>query len=354
MIKTKFDALPASLKPPVTLTSQIDGAGPSWEVIVECNNTGVLGHGFPLKVVSNTATTQTITADAAVLGTEQAGVGITTLTTALTAGAATRTHYIAFSDFVKGTTTTGAIAVHNHLKEKANGNNMLGGFLFVGFNGTLSNATTLASDIDSTDAERVYVCAHENGQTHPLVSAVSSAMQRASNSDVSRPSNGVKHNQVMAQVVGDRWTDTECNTALAGGVTPLRCDQDDNVNVKTIRMVCCRTDVATPLDIGTMEVLDELRDRIVARQNIRFVNFKVKQDGEEVYTSKCTTPSGVLAEAIGVCKEMEQQDKLQGIDANIDSFSASYVTGGKVALEIPAIVVPGLHRIMTKINLILT
>lgn len=337
-----FNAVLAILKPPVTLTNAVG------VVTVEANNSGAHFNTFPIEVIEITpGITTTCTADASTLGTAQAGVGDVTLTTALGKLTAIPTHYIAFSDYIQGDATKGLTALKNHMVTKGDGNNKLGGRVVAGSTDTLSNAVTLVAAVDSSDAERMILGWEEEGKSWEAAMSASLAIQLASQTDATRPVNGLLHNMLVAQDPTKRPGKTSLKTALQGGITPMYAP--DDTNVETCRCVVMRMDVMVPLDNATMETLDELRNRIDAKWAVRFVRFKIKETAEECYTAYCTTPDGVLAVAIEVCREMEEEDKLQGVDDHVEAADAEYVSGGGCAVSLPAEFVPGLHKIMGKI-----
>jgi len=337
------------LKPPVTCTSIINGAGPDYDLKVEANNTGAHWNALQLEVVEFTAGTQTLVAGGATLS---AGSGSVDLSTVLPKLNAIRTHYICFSDFIEGTTTTGLKALKDHIIAKSDGNSMLGGYVFAGFAGTLSAATALVAAVDSNDAERMALAWEEESKSHPFAMAASLATQQAALVDPTRALNDKIHPALSAQKPAKRPTDASCKTALNGGVTPLRTDLDDETTVKTVRLVAMRTDLETPFDISSLETLDEFRDRFVARARVRFAGYKIvaSDDDPAAEADKVTTPTGVLFVAFEVALEMQSEGKMQNIAGLADQAKAEFVAGGGCALQFPVEWVPNLHKIMAKIQ----
>jgi phage tail sheath gpL-like len=306
-------------------------------------------------------TTQTATCDDDRIGENTAGVGLPTLTTILGNLAAVETHYLVTHGF--GFDGAGAVddtqlaLLRAHAIAKGDDDSMLRCVVVAADKNTVTNSVALVNAVDTNNTERMCIAACEDSPSWEGDMAAALAVARAygyeGDDDVARPVNGVVLDEIVPPTtVGDKYTPTERNTLMAGGVTPLVAKDDSNVEI--IRMISCRMDVMDPQDITVIEILDEFRERCNTKCTAYLQNYKLKESGQTCYTNKCVTPDSVKGLVIAVAREMEQEDKLQGITDVMDEFVATQPSRGRVNIEIPAPIVPGLHIIDATFNLVLS
>jgi phage tail sheath gpL-like len=350
------------LKPPFAAVN-VAGA-----VTFTANNKGInagIGSGgqggFGFVVEYWDVTTQTCAVDDDRIGESIAGVGAPDLTAVIANLAAIETHYIA----TDGCPMKAAGAVDEttlellraHAVAKSDENSMLRCVVVAADKNTVTNSVALVNAVDTNNSERVCIAALEDSPSWEGQIAAALAVARAygynGDDDVARPINGVVLTETVAPTtIGDKYTPTERNTLMAGGVTPLVAK--DGTNVEVIRMISCRMDVMDPQDITVIEIMDEFRERCQTKCNTYLQNYKLKESGQVCYTNKCVTPDSVKGLIISVAREMEQEDKLQGITAVMDEFVATQPSRGRVNIEVPAPIVPGLHIIDATFNLVLS
>jgi phage tail sheath gpL-like len=348
--KTAFDALRSEIKPPFT-----SSMGATDDLVdFEANNKGLSAGdgsvtdkgGFGWRLVSCTAAGVGVSFDDERLGGDVAGSGIPDPTNALASIAGTRTHYLVPSVTDDTGDATGSLKVYMaHVRTKSDSPEMLGSILCGGCKLSPSDQITNHDALETEgDVSRLLYFGCEDPTAWEPAIAVAAAVARAANEDVSVPNNGEVLTEVDAPEVADKPTYTERETALEGGVSMVY--SPDGSSVQVVRYVSAATDKgASPcLDITAVETMDEIRERVVAAWAAAFQNVKIKEEGQKVYTSKCTTPSGVKEVCIGVLKDMEVEDKVQGVDTIKDMISVTQDVS-EVTVEVPSTVVPQLASI---------
>ncbi|MHC4619898.1 MAG: phage tail sheath subtilisin-like domain-containing protein, partial [Planctomycetota bacterium] len=307
-------------------------------------------------------TTQTVTPDDDRVGETTAGVGVPTLTTILANLAAVETHYLVTSGYgFNGTTGvaegTTIAALKDHAIAKADTNSMLRCIIVSADKNTTTQSVALGNAVDTNDAERVTIAACEDSPSWEGDIAAQYAIALAygyrGDDDVARPKNDIVLSDIVPPATtGDKYTPTERNTLMAGGITPLVAKDDTNVQI--IRAISVRMDVQDPQDISVIEIMDEFRERCEQKYTANIVNYKLKQNGQTIYTNKAVTPDSVADLFKDVAFEMEREDKLQGIEDTISQWVATQPSLGRVNIEIPCPIVPGLHIVDSTFNLVLS
>jgi phage tail sheath gpL-like len=342
-----YNALRDEIKPPY-----VAAAGTTDDIAkLTANNKGEAtgdgtrrGPGW--RLVSNTAAGTGVSFDNAVLGGTTPGSGVPDPTNALAAIAGTRTHYLVSSVVDPGSDGTGSMKAYmTHIRSKSDSPEMLGSIMVACTRGTTTQQTDDQDTLENAgDVARLVLLGIEGGTMWEPALAVEAAVARAATEDVSVPNN----NQILTEADAPqntyKPTYTERETQLEAGVTITY--SPDGSNVKIDRYVSAATDKgADPvLDITAVETMDEIRERVVEAWTVAFENVKIKEEGQKTYTTKCTTPSGVREVCVGVLRDMEQEDKVQGVDTIKDMITVTQDVSD-VTVVVPSTVVPQLASI---------
>jgi phage tail sheath gpL-like len=145
-------------------------------------------------------------------------------------------------------------------------------------------------------------------------------------------------------VTADRISETEIESALWNGVTPTRVDAQGRIAI--VRAIT--TDVSHDfyVDITTVTGLDYFRTAFVARCDSVFEGAKNTPD----------MPGKLLTQARFVAKQLEAKplEVLRDVDKHWDEFAAEQdpADPNRANVACPSAIVPGLHRICTRFDLI--
>lgn len=225
---------------------------------------------------------------------------------------------------------------------------------YAGFVGSLGNATTLGSGVNSG---RVSVAYLRNSRTHPMELAAGLAAEVVRQEDRALPLNTV----VMGVALppddpADKLSRADQESCLANGVTPLMVD---GLDVRIVRWVTTYIEDAggSPddalLDGMTIRVLDYTRYAVRIEVQQQLGQAKLASVAR---TPRTTDPNGVRALILGVLLRLEGDlGYLQNVEANAERLVVELdgSVAGRVNAEVPAAIVPGLHVTAASFNLIL-
>lgn len=209
--------------------------------------------------------------------------------------------------------------------------------------GAAAAAVTLAQGVNH---ERVHVAYLPGTFTPGYEVAATLAAIMADEPDPALPFNGMVLPAVNAPPIASRLARSVQETLLAGGVTPLEVD---GVDVKVVRLVTTRTTTSgasdlTLLDTGTMACLDYFRNAVVTRLKVKFGRAKLTD----------AVLASIVDQTIDVAKRLE----VLGILQKVDDFKAQFQCirdpnmPGRARLQVPSPIVPGLHQIYARFDLI--
>lgn len=282
--------------------------------------------------------TQTLTAGAATMA---GGTLAPTLTTILGNLASVDTDFLA----VSMTDTTSIEAIRAHLSTKGNPPEQMGCIGIWGGRKSVSLINTDADTIHGGGAAHRMVCFDVyNTDSWPGAMAAGFTTVLASEEDCARPHNRLPVHACKAPPSTDRFIVSECETLLANGVTPGRTDNESSTVVKIVRSVVIRTDLLDPMDLTKIRTMDEYRDRMVAQVET-LDRPKLKKDGEPVYTANTVTAASVGSLLKDVGRQMELEDKLQGIGTGRldERYKNAYGGPGRTEHTVPSDCVDGFH-----------
>ncbi len=299
-------------------------------------NKGSVGNGIPLRaVVTAPGITATVTAMAS-------GTGDPDITAALT-GIFTAGYQIYASAFADA----GNLArLRDHLDSVSNAVEIRGAH---GWCGSVGSMATAISTSAALNAGRVGCAALRNSPSAPWQIAAAMAAVDAFEEDPARPLNTLPLMGILPPGVGDRFSRTEQETLLYNGVTPLETGPGDKVQIVRAISTYTVSALGAPdealLDITTIKTLDYFRMTVVNDQKIRFAREKITD------RTLAAIPERVYVIALQL-QELEMLRNVEtwkaGFFAELDGQSAT-----RVNLRVPAPVVPGLHILASRFDLIL-
>ncbi len=230
--------------------------------------------------------------------------------------------------------------VADYLTSKSGAMEMRPEVCWVGLLDTVGNAETLASGVAH---ERVYIASLKACKTPPFIIAASAAAADAAFSHPAMPRDEADLTAVVAPALADRYSETEVETLIQNGLTPLVVGDGESVRIS--RMVSTYQTNDTFLDGTTVKSLDYFRDSIDAMVDIKYQPGLMDADALTDLKEDC----------ISVAKDLEDLKILRNVEANRDAFivEEDLVNVGQVNAKLPAAVVPGLHVFAAQINLIL-
>lgn len=241
--------------------------------------------------------------------------------------------------------------VATHLTSRSDGIEQRGAIAVCAMDTTVSGAVAAVSALNSG---RITHAVLESTSTWGPELAAAYASVIAGETDLARPLDGVVLKGVSPPATGYRFTRSELNTLLAGGVAPLIVGPNEQVTVcRSITTYLTDSGVADDalLDLQTIRVLDyarkAFRDRFAAK-------FAQKKIADEAHTENTVDPAIIRAECIALAKELEAIDYWEKVDELADLFvverNASDPT--RVDVYVPTNVVNGLHVLATQIHLV--
>ena len=170
----------------------------------------------------------------------------------------------------------------------------------------------------------------------------------AAQEDPAQPYNNEKISGLPAVNYTDRLTRTQQEDLLSNGVTPLIVDSGENVVIcrAISTYVTNAAGVVDPslLDLTTIKTLDYVRAATRQRLALRFPNNKLS----------ARTPTLVRAEVLDVLYLLEKLEILYNVKANESGVlvERDLQDVNRLDIRIPAQVVPGLHVIAERIDLL--
>lgn len=223
-----------------------------------------------------------------------------------------------------------------------------------GYKGTLSQATTFTSALNSGVFGTPYL---RNTRTHPIEVAAAVAGAFISEPDRARPLNGMVLKPVVPpDSIADRLSRSEIESALANGLMPLEVRGSD---VCLVRSVSTYVEDAngdaddTLLDLQTMRVLFYFQYALRLKFQQELARVKLAAVAQ---TPNTTDPEKMKSLAVGVAMQLQTDlGYLQGVEDDLDRFvfEIDPLVSGRVNAQIPARIVPGLHVVAGSIQLIL-
>lgn len=212
--------------------------------------------------------------------------------------------------------------------------------------GTLSEATTLAGQLNSG---RITGALLPGTVTDAAEVAAAYAAVIASEEDPARPLNTLELTGVVVPPVESRLGRTEHEACLKNGVTPLEAGPGDTVQiVRAISTYTVNAEGVTDvslLDITTIRTLDYVRKAIRERISLRFPREKLST----------RTPPKVRSEILDVLRGLEGLEIVEEVDANADGVVVERDSqdANRLNAKIPTDVVNGLHVFAGRIDLLL-
>lgn len=231
--------------------------------------------------------------------------------------------------------------------------------------GTLAAATTIATGLN---ASRMQVVWHYNSVVSPAEVAAQVAAARLNGDgqaggllggENGRPSanlDGCKLFAIREQpFVAEQPTDTEQQSALANGLTPLIPDTGRPGFAVIGRAITSRSLASSQpnyavLDTGNVSVPDDVSDGLQSALGVTFAGTNLVTEPSDDAPPTITgvvTPSIVRSEIKKNLKVYEGLGWIQGVDSHDAQLQvvANGSVPGRVDCEIPCVPVPGLHII---------
>ncbi|MCM8595134.1 phage tail sheath subtilisin-like domain-containing protein [Accumulibacter sp.] len=305
-------------------------------VTMTAKNKGTLGNG--LRVSSSTTA-----AGVTVANTNPAsGATDPTLATALAVVFASGHHIV----IVPWNDTTNLTALRTHLDAVSGPLEQRGAIGVYAHVGTLANATTVASGVNSGRITGILLpTAYES--VYEVAAAYGAVI--ASEEDPARPLNTLALTGILANPLANRLSRTEQESALYNGVTPSEIGPGDKVQI--VRAVTTYTldansvpDISL-LDLTTIRTLDYVRKAVRERITLRFPREKLSS----------RTADKVRSEILDVLYKLEE---LEIVEAVADNAAGVLVERdlqdpNRLDAKIPCDVVNGLHVFAGRIDLLL-
>jgi len=221
---------------------------------------------------------------------------------------------------------------------------MRGGFGVYATTGTLSAATTLAANFKTS--YRMAAAFAKNAKITPWELAAQYAAAIAAETDLAMPLNNTELLGVDVPTAANRLTSTELETLLWAGVGPVV--SPDGLRMRIVRTIttCYETAGGTPfeamLDVQTLRVLEFVRYQLNAMFGSKFAKGKFTDELLDV----------VKGEVVEVLKAIERLEYLHQVDDNLDNVivERNSVDQTQMDVRVPAVVVPGLHKIYTRVD----
>jgi phage tail sheath gpL-like len=276
--------------------------------------------------------------------------GVTTTVAAGATGAGTYSLTAALDTLRDKTYHSVAVAVHTsttvdqlqtHLDNVGAAGEKKWAMGFVAETGTLSTGTTLAA---SANQKEVVVASMENCPNTPGEIAALLATTVECEADVALSFDGVELPLYLPPNLGDVYTITEQETALAAGTTPLVVN-DQLDKVKVVRLVTTLTTINSApfenlLDISNVRVLFFMATQIDAAWLTQFQRAK----------KNARTIKRVRSVTIDLLRKGEELEFLQNVEAHLDEVvvETDPVVKTRLNVLIPQSVVPNLHQLVGK------
>lgn len=209
----------------------------------------------------------------------------------------------------------------------------------VGYVGALADAQTLA---DALNNERLAIGHLKACRSAQYQIGAAFAAATAGEEDPAMILNGLALTGIAPPPVGSRTTQTEGETLLHNGVTPLITEDE---TVKIGRSVSTFQTDESYLDTTTVDTLDYVRDALVTMAKARYARSKLSS----------RTPASVRSDIYETLKKIESLEIVENVDLYADDLvvERDLQNSGMLDAKIPADVVNGLHVLAGRIDLIL-
>lgn len=312
-------------------------SGAAGAIILTAKNKGTVGNQLVLRAV---VTAPAVTLSAAKIP-FTGGATDPTWQVALDAAFPVQFHVIAF----QGTAQADILKFKTHIDSASSAVEMREGRVFAPASPTdaLASVTTVAAAINY---ERVSIVYERGSYSTGFELVATVAASVASEPSPSRPFDGLVLPGIAVPDVPDRFTRSEQETLLAAGVCPIMVTNQDSA---IVRLVTTRTSISgvpdlTLIDTSAIACLDYFRYAWRARMTLRF---------GRTYLDDAVLRS-IPEQTIDVMKQLEDIKVLQ----KVDSYKSRVTAGrdpnypGRARVQIPAPVVPGLHQIFARFDLI--
>lgn len=221
---------------------------------------------------------------------------------------------------------------------------------FYADNSVLADATTLAGLDNSGRARFPYLrLTNTMRKSMPYEIAAAVAAARMTEPDLARPLDGIEVKGISLPDLADRFSRTECETLVQNGVTPLEVGRDGRLQI--VQLVSTYTKNAEGIldaslsEAMTIDVLDYTRLAMLTRFTQRFSRQKITD----------ALVKSIRSEAIDVALMLEQLEYLEHVKEWMDYFLAERDSQNvnRVNVRIPTPIVPGLHVIAGRMDLII-
>lgn len=238
--------------------------------------------------------------------------------------------------------------LRDHLDAKSNGMEMRPGRAIVAIDDTIANAVTLAA---SVNAGRVALVLARGCASPPweIAAAAASVECAPLYDDPAIPRREMDLIGLHLPPVASRFSDTEINTLLYSGVTPV--DVGPGEVLRLVRLISTHTVNAAAvadwalLDFNTLDQLDYGRKAIRTRLSNVFARAKA--------TSRVV--KDIRSEILMVAKKLEEAEIWENVTANAAAIIVERDPNEptRVNFRCPADVVNGLHQVYGVIDMIL-
>jgi len=314
----------------IPVTAAINGTNAN-ELDLTFTYTGVNGNDLLLNVDDVGLTGMSVSVSA-----PTAGVGATTLTTALANGLTGDYECVAIANHASADVT----ALNTHLDAAWDAAQKRWRHSFMAETGTLSTATTLAG---SADDHRQQIASYYNCPNWPgeiaasLAVAVSAREAPNYNWDFDEMPLGMPPD-------ADAYTSSEVETALAAGVIPLRPNYNGSIS-EIVRMVTTKTtENSAPFE--NAKDLATIRTLIYT---IRQIDAKARSQFKAVNMS-ARVLKRLRSVILNVLDQLEEVEYIQNVEALQDLLvvEADATVATRAVVAVPVNPVPNLHQIVFK------
>lgn len=209
---------------------------------------------------------------------------------------------------------------------------------------TLANQATLAGNINY---ERIHIVGIRGCRNPAFEIAAVVAAEVTKSFDPAMPFDGAPLTGLHCPAEKDWWLRTEQETLLHAGVTPLEVIDGELTIVRLVTTRSKTSGVAdlTLIDTNTMAIMDGYSKAWRTRMRQKFGRAKLED----------MTIDQVLTQTLDVAYRLQALRWLQ----KVDDYKAGFIAQrdpnapGRIIMEIPSPIVPGLHQIFASFKLIL-
>lgn len=225
---------------------------------------------------------------------------------------------------------------------------MRGGFGVYATTGTLASATTLAANFST--CFRLCPALARNVRTHPWELAALYGAAIAAETDLAMPLDNTELSGLDVPEAADRFTKAEIESLLWAGVGPIAVGAGNKMRIVRTITTRIENDAGAPddsmLDVQTLRVLEWLRYQLDAMFGTKFSRGKFSDTMLDV----------ARGEVIQVLRGGEQIEYLHQVEDNLDGVvvERNALDQTQMDVRVPAVVVPGLHKIYTRVDYLKT